>query len=1076
MPRDAKLFQRFVETNSDGLWLLDERGTTRYANPRMAELLGRDPAELTGFSAYDALDAEGQRQMDAHVADMVAGRPGEENLESMLVRPDGSTRWTLVSWQPLHDEDGQLLGWLHRYTEYTERKSLLERLQVREQQLATAQQIAHVGSWEWDVPGDRVSWSDELYRIYNLEPQEFEATYEAFLDFVHPEDRPDVERQVGSAFEGADDFAFDARIVRKGGEIRWIRGLGVVERGSDGAPVRMDGTAQDVTDLVIASRLAAEAARRLELLQSMATAANQTNSLAEALRLAAVGVPHYTGWEVVAIELVDADGAFTSAPLPPEADTGSAAVSRDLAERARTSGKTVSAPQVGRELTHSLVAIPVLLNGEVTCVVQLLADEVPPDATSMSLIEQVASQLSQVAQREAVAVELAQARDQAMEGSRLKSEFLATMSHEIRTPMNGVIGLNDLLMLTELDDHQRRLAQGLQSAGLTLLAIINDILDLSKIEAGKLELEEADFDVRTVFDRVGDVLGGPAREKGLELVVACHPDVPERLRGDSVRLGQVITNLTSNAIKFTDRGEVVVQAQVDERADLGEVLLRVTVADTGVGIPADSQEGLFDPFSQADPSTTRRHGGTGLGLAISRRLVDALGGELSVTSEVGRGSTFSFTAVLGRASSPSSTGRTTPATLEGRRVLVVDDNTTNRFILTEQLAAWDMHPVAVGSGTAAISALLHAVDDGEPFEVALLDLHLLDTDGIDLARRIHAEPRYRGLKMILLSSGHDLNFAAARSAGISQAITKPVRLTDLYDSLETLVGSGLVERLPTPVSEESAATQTVLVVEDNQVNQMVATGLLESLGYHATIAQDGIEAVEMLTHPHGYAAVLMDCRMPRLDGYDATRRIRQAEPEGVRVPIVAMTASALEGERERCLDAGMDDFLTKPVERAQLASMMRRWARDEESPGPRPMTGSGSATRSGRAAALKEISPDVLDPVRVQMLDALLKDGVTFFERTAISFMGRVGDQVQSIRDAASAGDAGRLAAAAHQLKGSALNLGVPHVAQAAARLEELGDEGRTQGAAEHLARLAHEVERAVAALRHATSGHRPGA
>ncbi|MCW2794470.1 MAG: sensor hybrid histidine kinase [Nocardioides sp.] len=1057
----SELFRWFVEASTDGLWLLDERGNTLFANRRMAELLGRDSEDLTGFSAYDAHDADGRHQMDLHLADMVAGSSGEENVETLLVRPDGSSIWALVSWQPLLDDDGARVGWLHRVAEYTERKTLLETLREREHQLATAQRIAHIGSWEWDVPSDTVAWSDELYRMYNLEPQEFLATYQGFLDFVHPDDRPEVQQQIESTFTGADEFSFDARIIRKGGEIRWIRGLGFVERGPDGTPVKMGGTSQDVTDLARADHLAAEATRRLELLRTMATAANQTNNLTEALQLAAIGVPHYTGWEALAIYVMGATGTLETTPLPPDATRSGVAPLPGLAERARDTGEVVSVPQPGHEETHSVVAVPVKLDGRVTCVVELLADEVPPDDNSMKLINQISSQLSQVAQRAAVAVELAEARDQAMEASRLKSEFLATMSHEIRTPMNGVIGLNDLLMRTDLDAHQLRLAEGLQSAGLTLLAIINDILDLSKIEAGKLELEEADFDLRTVFDRVGDVLGEPAREKGLELVVACHPDVPERLRGDSVRLGQVVSNLTSNAIKFTDSGEVVVQAQVDHRTASGDVVLRVTVTDTGVGIPLDTQDGLFDPFTQADPSTTRRHGGTGLGLAISRRLVDALGGELSVTSEVGSGSTFAFTAVLGQPTSPSPRRRTTPAALQGRRVLVVDDNTTNRFILTEQLSAWEMEPVSVGSGTAAIAALLRAVDDGEPFEIALLDLYLLDTDGIDLARRIRAEPRYRGLKMVLLSSGHDLDLSAARAAGISQSITKPVRHADLHESLEALVGPGTAEPEAEPADAEPATTQTVLVVEDNRVNQMVATGLLDSLGYHSEVAQDGIEAVEMLTHPHAYAAVLMDCRMPRLDGYDATRRIRQAEPEGTRVPIIAMTASALEGERERCLEAGMDDFLTKPVERAQLEAMMRLWARGETAAGPTP------------EGAPDEPGPDVLDRSRVQMLDGLVKDGVSFFERTAASFLSRVGEQVQAIRDAVLARDAAGLTAAAHLLKGSALNLGLPLVGAAAARLEELGDEGRTDGAAEPLLQLAHEVDRAVAALRAAMTGAR---
>jgi two-component system sensor histidine kinase/response regulator len=1057
MEMRTDLFRLMVEASADGLWILDEHGATIYASPRMAELLARDLADLDRFSAFDALDEAGHEDMRRHLADMVSGHPGEVGLETKLVRPDGSVLWTLVNWTELRDDDGERLGWMHRVAEYTDRRALVDTLREREQQLATAQNIAMIGSWDWDIASDAITWTDQLYRIYNLEPQESPASYRASMEFVHPDDRAMVEEVLVTTFLNADDFRFDARIIRAGGEQRWVRCLGVVHRAPDGTPVGMGGTTQDITDLVTADELAAEATRRLELLQQMAMAANEATTLDEAISRAATNLPAHTTWSPVCVYAVAEDGTLTPSLLPPRPGSELTEPDPELARRSCASATLEHAPSSTHPDTHSLVAFPVLLAGRVVSVIQVHADEAPPGEASLVLVDQIAGQLSLVAERERNAHDLAEARDEAMEASRLKSEFLATMSHEIRTPMNGVVGLNDLLLRTDLDDHQRRLAEGLQSAGLSLLGIINDILDLSKIESGRLELEAADFDVRGVFEQSAGVLAGPAHEKGLELVAYCHPDVPLVLRGDSVRFGQILTNLGSNAVKFTDRGEVVIQAQV-ARQTADKVLLKVEVSDTGVGIPADSRERLFDAFTQADPSTTRRHGGTGLGLAISRQLVEALGGEIGMTSEVGRGSTFTFTAEFERAVSVSASGRRTGSTdlLHGRRILVVDDHATNRFVLTEQLEAWQMRAVAVASGEAALVTLREAARAGQPFEIALLDLAMPGLDGVQLAREISADPTLGELTALLLSSDQAVGSRAAHEAGVRGIVSKPVRHSELCEALLGIVASGLeAPEATAPRPADPDLGIRVLVVEDNHVNQLVATGILENLGCATDIAHDGAEAVARLLQPHDYAAVLMDCRMPRLDGFDATRAVRAQEPEGRRVPIIAMTASVLEGERERCLAAGMDDFLTKPVDPGDLERVIRTWT---------------SAPAPQRLPAPPALVSPVLDPVRRRMLEELSKDGITFFDRTAASFQTRVGDQVADIRAAIAANDAYRLQFTAHQLKGSAFNLGLPLVGATAARLEALGEAGRTAGAEDLLDRLVDDVAQAVAALQAATA------
>ena len=1042
---------RLLALIPDGIWVFDDEAVTTWANDRMAELLGRDPAEMVGLSVLDTLDEQGRSDFTRHLAEMVRTGEPRDNVDAYFVRPDGTAVWGLVSYRPVLDEDGRRTGWLHRVTPYTERKELLDTLASREQQLAAAQRIAQIGSWSWDVAEDLVIWSDELCRILGVEPGTM-ATYADYLDRVHPDDRALAERTIAET--AGDEYSFDHRVVRPDGDVRWIRGRGVIERGPDGLPVRMSGTAQDITELRAADEQLAEATRRLFLLQQMAMAANRADTLREALLMAGAGVPLHTTWAAVCAYLYDVPGDPELLDLRGE---NAVECDPDLAEQARATGEITVGTPPGLAGTHTLVAMPVLLGGEVVCVVELLSDEVPPDENSHQLMAQIAHQLGVVAERERSAAQLAEARDDAMEASRLKSEFLATMSHEIRTPMNGVIGLTDLLMRTDLDEHQRRLAENLQGAGLTLLGIINDILDLSKIESGKLELEAADFDVRQVFDQAASVLCGPAHDKGLELVVACAPDVPPLVRGDAVRFGQIVTNLGSNAVKFTDRGEVVVQARVEERTGT-DVVLRVDVADTGVGIAPEQQERLFEAFTQADPSTTRRHGGTGLGLAISRQLVEALGGEIRVTSEPGRGSTFSFTARLGVAEGPVAPpggGRQ----LQGRRVLVVDDNDTNRLILTEQLDAWQMRSVAVASAVEAMATLREAARSGQPFEVGVLDLVMPGTNGLELATEIRSDPALGGIALLLLTSDQSVTRKEVDDAGIRTSLSKPVRHSELRGALLALLGGAATA--PAPLAESMPELGVrVLVVEDNRVNQLVATGILESLGCSVDVADDGLAAVERLSRPHEYDVVLMDCRMPRLDGFDATRLVREREPVGRRVPIIAMTASALEGERERCLAAGMDDYLTKPVDAHTLERVLRAWVEVPAPPAP-PVEPTPAPRTNDHG---------VLDPERIAMLDELRKDGVSFFERTAASFMGRVGGQLLAIREAVDRNSAMSLLTSAHQLKGSAMNLGLPRVAAAAQELESLGIAGTTEGSEPLLRDLTAEVEVAVAALQRATT------
>jgi PAS domain S-box-containing protein len=883
---------------------------------------------------------------------------------------------------------------------------------------------------------------------------------------IHPEDRQRVKEVFQETIRTGVSQRLEYRFLLSDGSVRYIESHGNFVKGGLGEPSKVVSIARDITD----RKRGEEALQKSEQLwRTMFAAANDAILLLD------------DKFQILACNQM-AEKIYGYGPE---------LVGMNLRE--------LRSPQTRLALDDQMTDAR-QKNGAIWEAVHRRQDEsvFPVEVSTKPLIaagqQQFVQIVRDITERKQIEADLAKARDEALVSARLKSEFLANMSHEIRTPINGVIGLTRLLLRTPLSPQQRDYADSINLSADALLTIINDILDFSKIEAGKLTFETIDFDLRDAVEGTVEILAERAHAKGVELAGFIPSSIPTQLRGDVGRLRQILTNLLSNSVKFTQYGEVITRIS-KQSENASHVVIRFEVQDTGIGIPPEAQGRLFQAFSQADGSTTRKYGGTGLGLAICKQLVTMMHGEIGLKSVPGKGSTFWFVIPFEKQDLPAAPATSTELTLRHVRVLIVDDNATNRQILHHQVLSWGMRDNCAASGAEALQILRNAAAT-DAYAVAILDMQMPGMDGLALAREIKADSSIAGTRLILLASIGQQCEAPGLRAGVAACLTKPVKQSRLFDCLMETVGRDpgstpaavrpAVTGTAPPSTPARVAAQTVriLLAEDNLINQKVALGQLQELGYGADVAGNGVEVLAALERIH-YDIILMDCHMPEMDGYETTRRIRQVEQESAhshtgkaQLHIIAMTANAMQGDRERCLAVGMNDYVSKPVEEEDLKAALERWKPAKQTvvapapvaPAAVPSTSPPADVRSAQSAPSQPSPAPSHDapllpgqdecPVNVKRLERIVLGDPEKLRQMVDLFLAQGDPIVKDLGVAIRTGAVRDVEQLAHKLGGASSSFGAVALVPALRELERQGRAGELVGADDLYQQTCRQYER----------------